>query len=189
MSVRSLTTVLGLCLFVACQAPVPATPTPTPVAVVRTPPPVPTPQPPATGASRVETLNAANAAFTNGDLTTAGGLYERVINTPPTGEDPNAAAAITAFARFRDMVALLGRGREDDANAQLQALQRADANSPFARLASQLWDQYGMVGGLPGACAQIQPQVVSQAGPTLSTLQGLGVSVDPRSLCSVPTKP
>ena len=47
------------------------------------------------------------------------------------------------------------------------------AASP-ARLGDQLYNQYGMVGQLRGACAQLQPQVASQAGPTLAALQTLG---------------
>jgi tetratricopeptide (TPR) repeat protein len=134
-------------------------------------------------ASRVETLNAANAALASGDLASATGLYKRVINTPPTGESADVAAAVTAFAHFQAMVALLATGREDDARAHLDALQKSDPAAPFARLAAQLWDQYGMVGQLRGACAQLQPQIASQAAPTLATLQSAGVSVDAASLC------
>jgi hypothetical protein len=132
-------------------------------------------------------LNAANDAFRSGDLKTAAGLYDRVANTPPgQGEGPAATAAIDDFARFRGVVALLADGREDDARFNLQELQKRDPNSPLARLGSQLYDQYGMTGQLRGACAQLQPQVTSQAGPTLATLQGLGVAVDAPTLCSVP---
>jgi hypothetical protein len=161
-----------------CQA---APPTPLP-----TPPPtaVPTTVAPPVTNSRIDTLNAANAAFAKGDLATASGLYERVINTPPTGEAATTIMAINDFAYFRDIVALLADGREDDAHTQLEALQQADANGAFPRLANQLWDQYGMTGTLRGACAQLQPQVASQAGGTLNALQTLGVSVDAASLCS-----
>jgi hypothetical protein len=82
------------------------------------------------------------------------------------------------------MVTLLADGREDEARAHLDALQARDANAPFARLGSQLWDQYGMTGQLRGACAQLQPQIASQAGPIVTTLQGSGVIVDPQTLCS-----
>jgi hypothetical protein len=131
-------------------------------------------------------LNSADVAFARGDYATASGLFERVLNTPTTGEAAPTTAAINQYARFRDAVTLLADGREDDARAQVDALQQADASAPFARLANQLWDQYGMVGSLRGACAQVQPQIDSQAGPTLATLQGLGVSVDPATLCSPP---
>jgi hypothetical protein len=142
--------------------------------------------PPAQGAGRVELLNAADVALDGGDPTTASGLYERVLNTPTTGEASDATATINAYAHFRDAVALLADGREDDAKAQVGALQQADASAPLARLAGQLWDQYGMVGSLRSACAQLQPQIDSQAAPTLATLQALGVSVDPSALCSAP---
>jgi hypothetical protein len=68
----------------------------------------------------------------------------------------------------------------------VDALQQADASAPLARLANQLWDQYGMIGEVRGACAQLQPDLVSQAGPIVSLLQSLGVNVDAASLCSVP---
>jgi hypothetical protein len=114
-------------------------------------------------------------------------LYERVINTPPPpSEQPAATAAIEGFARFRAMLALLQTGHEAEAREQLDALQARGTQAVFARLASQVWDQYGMTGQVRAACAQVRPQVASQAGPVLSTLQGLGVTVSPETLCSVP---
>lgn len=192
-----------LVLVVGCQSPAPqaiptsapttapapptASPAPPTPAPTSTPTVAPSPVPPATGASRVEILNAANTAFASGDLTTAAALYDRVINTPPTpGEAAAATTAINQFAQFRAMVTLLAAGHEDEARSHLDALQQADPNAPFARLAAQLWDQYSMVGQLQGACAQLQPQIASQAGATLATLQSLGISVDAATLCSVP---
>ena len=143
---------------------------------------------PAVGTGRVDVLNAANAAFQAGDAATAATLYERVVNTPPAGEPASVTTAVNDFARFRSMVSLLAVGREDDAQAQLNELQQSDPDAPLTRLAAQLWDQYGMVGALRGACAQLQPQIASQAGATLTTLQTLGVTVDPQTLCSVPAR-
>jgi hypothetical protein len=131
----------------------------------------------------VDVLNAANAAFASGDVASASGLYQRVLNTPPTGEPEAQRTAIDEFAHFRAMVSLLAAGQEDDAKEQLDQLQAIDANAALTNLAAQLWDQYGMVGQLRGACNQLQPQITSQAGPTLAALQALGVSVDPQSLC------
>jgi predicted negative regulator of RcsB-dependent stress response len=131
----------------------------------------------------VDVLNRANAAFASGDYATASGLYERVLNTPTTGEPADTTAAVNQFAEFRDTVAQLQLGNEDQARAQIDALQQQDANAPLARLAAQLWDQYGMVGDVKGACAQIEPEIASQAGPTLSALQASGVNVDPTTLC------
>jgi tetratricopeptide (TPR) repeat protein len=160
----------------------PALPTPAPTA-----PALPTPAPPAATASRVEALNAADAAYRSGDLKTAAGLYERVVNTPPgQAEAATATAAINDFARFRGMVTLLADGRDDEARTSLDELQQRDPSAPLARLGKQLYDQYGMIGQLRGACAQLEPQVATQAGPILGTLQGLGVSVDAASLCSQP---
>jgi hypothetical protein len=194
-----------LLLLVGCQAPVPATPTPLPPAptAVRAAPtsapvaptvasqPTATSRPtaPAATASRVDTLNAANAAFKGGNLKDAAGLYDRVVNTPPgSAESASASSAINELAWFRGMVTLLADGREDAARVNLDALRQRDAASPLARLGDQLYNQYGMIGQLRGACAQLQPQVATQAGPTLATLQALGVTdVDATTLCSVPT--
>jgi hypothetical protein len=182
MPVRHFACAAVLLIVAACQAPAPPTPTVAPAVVAR-----PTAVPPAASTTRVDTLNAANVAFRSGDLKTAAGLYDRVVNTPPNPTEAAAAsAAINDFARFRGMVTLLADGREDEARVDLQELQRRDPSSPLARLGSQLYDQYGMTGQLRGACAQLQPQLTSQAGPTLATLQGLGVAIDAPTLCSVP---
>lgn len=147
------------------------------------------PTPPPTTATRVETLNAANVAFKGGNLKAAAGLYDRVVNTPPgTAEAATATSAINDFAWFRGMVTLLADGREDDAKTAHDTLLQRDPSAPLARLGDQLYNQYGMVGQLRGACAQLQPQVPTQAGPTLAALQGLGMTnVDAATLCSVPT--
>lgn len=171
------------------SAGVSAAPSPIPSArpAASAPSPASTTVPPAATASRVEVLNAAEAAFARGDAANAGALYERVTNTPPgQGETAAGSAAIDDYARFRGMLALLVAGREADARAQLDELQSRDPNSPLARLGAQLWDQYGMTAQLRPACAQLQPQVASQAGPILATLGGLGVTVDPSRVCSVP---
>jgi hypothetical protein len=139
------------------------------------------------GSSRVEVLNAANAAFTRGDLAGAAPLYERVVNTPPNGESAEQTAAIDGLAHFQALVALLASGSEDQAKSHLTALQQRDGNAPFARLASQLWDQYSMVGGVRGACSQLQPQIPTVVGPTLQMLQSMGVTIDAQSLCKLPT--
>ena len=133
-------------------------------------------------------LNAANTAFQNGDLRTAEGLYQRVTNTPPAPtESATASAALTQVAHFRAMVSFLADGRESDALTERDALLERDANAPLTRLASQVWDQYGMTGQIRAACAQIQPQVASQAGAVFTTLQPLGVmNLDASTLCSVP---
>jgi hypothetical protein len=148
----------------------------------------PQPTPPPATATRVETLNAANVAFKAGNLKAAAGLYDRVVNTPPgTAEAAAATSAINDFAWFRGMVTLLADGREDDAKTAHDTLLERDPSAPLARLGDQLYNQYGMVGQLRGACAQLQPQVPAQAGPTLATLQGLGMTnVDAATLCSVP---
>jgi hypothetical protein len=138
------------------------------------------------GASRVDVLNSANAAFASGKSEEAASLYERVVNTPPTaGEAAAATVAIDDFAHFRATVALLAAGNEDEARAHVEALRGREPNTPLARLADQFWNQYSMTASVKAACAQLQPQVASQAGPVLSTLQSLGVNVDSTSLCSV----
>lgn len=164
-----------------------AAPSPSPPVTVASPTPSTVAAAPPVGASRIEVLNAANAAFSGGNLAAASQLYERVLNTPTTGESAEQTAAINGLAGFQAVVALLATGHEEEAQAQLQTLQQKDPNAPFARLASQLWDQYGMVGGVRGACSQLQPQIATQAAPTLQALQALGVIVDPQSLCRLPS--
>jgi len=137
-------------------------------------------------ATRLELLNVANQSFLAGDYTAAAQLYERVVNTPPSaGEQAVATAAITDFAHFRAIVAWLAASQDADAEENLNALLSRDANAPLSRLAQQLWDQYSMTASARAACAQLQPEVASQAGPILQSLQSLGVSVDAATLCSV----
>jgi tetratricopeptide (TPR) repeat protein len=132
-------------------------------------------------------LNAANTAYRTRRLKNAADLYDRVVNTPPSQtEAAQATAVINDFARFRGVLTLLADGREDEARVTLDELQKRDPNAPLARLGNQLYDQFGMTGQLRGACAQLAPQVATQAGPTLATLQGLGVVIDAPTLCSVP---
>ena len=127
---------------------------------------------------------AANAAFDRGDSATAAQLYERVVNTPPSpSETAELRSAIDGFARFRAVASLLASGREADAREQLDALQQRDQVAPFARLAAQLYDQYGMTGQLRAACAQLRPQIESQAGPALAALQAAGVAINLATLC------
>jgi hypothetical protein len=160
-------------------------PTPAPAASVSSPAARPTTAPVPVTASRIEVLTAANMAFTRGDSVAAIDLYNRVVNTPPTpGEAAELSTTINDFAHFRAMVALLAARRETDAREHLDALQERDPDGPFARLGAQLWDQYGMTGQLRPACAQLQPQIVGQAGPALAALQAAGVAVDPTTLCS-----
>jgi hypothetical protein len=154
--------------------------------VSASPSPVAATTPPPTGARRVEVLAAANAALARGSTQEAAGLYERVANTPPSTDEAAAAAVVvTNFAHFRAMVALLAAGQEDDAREHLDALRDTDANAPLTRLASQIWDQYGMTGSVRAACAQAAPQVATQAGPILTALRSQGVTVDANTLCGL----
>jgi hypothetical protein len=131
-------------------------------------------------------LNAANAAFQRGNMTDAAQLYERVVNTPAAPSEPAATqTAVTDFAHFRAMIALLADGEEDQAKEHLEALQSRDQQAPLTRLASQVWDQYGMTAQIKSACAQAQAQA-PQAAPVLTALQAAGVSVEPTTLCTVP---
>ena len=111
---------------------------------------------------------------------------QRVTNTPSSPTEGSAATAIDDLANFRAMLSLLANGQEDDAHQQLDSLQERDSSSPFARVGAQVWDQYGMTAQLRPACAQAQQQIATQLGPTIATLQGVGVVVDAQSLCSVP---
>jgi hypothetical protein len=162
----------------ACQTPAPPTPTSPPQSGPIAPPPA--------SAGRIDVLTTANDLFRGGNLPGAAELYDRVLNTPATGEAPAVSSAIDGLAHFRAMVALLGAGEEARAREHLQALQERDATAPFTRLSAELWDQYGMTSDLRSACAAVRPQVRSQAGAMLAMLMGAGLTVDPDSLCSVP---
>src|SRR5260370_20686386 len=97
-------------VLVGCQSGVPATPT----AAVAVPTAAPVPTAPPVATTRVGTLNAAHAAFRTGDLKTAAGLYDRVVNTPPNqGEAAVATSASDDYARFRGMITVLADGPED----------------------------------------------------------------------------
>ena len=138
MLLRRLAIAAVLSVVAACQAPPSAPSTAGPTVPPTSAPAAPTAVPPATTATRVEALNAANLAYSSGDVQTAAALYERVLNTPPSpAEAATGTAAINDFADFRAMLALLSDGREDDAKAHLTALQQRDANAPLARLGSR----------------------------------------------------
>ena len=139
------------------------------------------------GTGRAQVLATANDGFGRGNLSSSLELYERVINTPPdVSESPALSAAIAEFAEFRAMLALVLLGREQDAHEHLRALQERNVASPLARLGSHFWDQYSMSADARAACADVTPQVATQAGPTLATLREAGVSIEPDAVCSVP---
>jgi hypothetical protein len=164
---------VALISVTACQAPSQPVAQPTPSAV-----PV--------GATRVDALNAADAAYRAGDAHTASELYDRVVNTPPgAAEAAGLTNAIDGLARFRAMLALVAIGDEERAKQELVASQEHDANAPLTRLAGQFWDQYGMTAQLRAACTQLRPQV-STADATLATLTAAGVTVQSDTLCSTP---
>ncbi len=93
MPLRCLLASALLLILAGCQAPAPVAPTALPSVTSV----APSPTAPPVGTSRVDTLNAANAAFARGDAANASGLYERVLNTPPTGEQAATSSAINQF--------------------------------------------------------------------------------------------
>ena len=138
------------------------------------------------GASRASVLASADQAFASGNLQAAGDLYQRVLNTPPSsGESAALVAAENGLAGFRIVLVDTLRGDEAAARRELQDLQSRSADSPFTRLASQFWDQYGMTSDPRAACAQVSAQA-SQVAAELRALRDAGVSIDPSALCSVP---
>jgi hypothetical protein len=135
-------------------------------------------------ASRLDLLNTANDSFAAGDATTAAQLYERVVNSPPApGESVAATTAVNDFAHFRAIVAWLAAGQDEAALEHLDALLARDAQAPLARLAQHLWDQFSMTASVRAACAQLQPEVESQAGSAVRSLQALGVEIDAATFC------
>lgn len=194
---RALTLLVVGVLSAACQGPPAPVPAPTTASTPVPPPLAPTPtqrpvgtsttEPVQVGAPRTEVLQAANGAFDRRDFTAAAELYDRVVSTPGRqGETATLSQAIDGLAYFRSIVALLVLGREDDARAQYDELIRRDASAPFARLATQFWNQYGMTADVAAACAQTTPQVQTQASSPLATLAAEGIAIPPARLCIVP---
>jgi hypothetical protein len=135
----------------------------------------------------MDVLAAAEAATRRGELAAAAELYERVVDTPPASGEPAAvASAVNGVAHFQAMVALLGSGEESGAREHLDALQERDPDAPFARLATQVWDQYGMTGDVRSACASARQQLASQAAPVIATLRSAGATLDADVLCRLP---
>ncbi|MBI2756803.1 MAG: hypothetical protein HYX52_08845 [Chloroflexi bacterium] len=151
------------------------------------PPTAPTPVP--AGSSRATLLKAANEALQAGDAARASDLFQQLLGTPATPGDPAPlSAAILGQATFGNVLALLALGREDDARRLVDAARSRAASDPFARLAAQLYDQYGMTGDLAAACASVN----QQAGPLLAeaarALDAAGVALAPDRPCVVPTR-
>jgi hypothetical protein len=139
------------------------------------------------GTSRPELLQAANAAYTRNDVAQATALYRQVMAARP-GPDESAEQTqdLTDFAEFRLLLTLVAAGDQAGAARLVGALQANAKASPFTRLAGQFWDQYGMSASLTGACAQVQPQVASQAGTQLAALRALGVAIPESAVCQPP---
>jgi endoglucanase len=136
---------------------------------------------------RARLLVEANRLYSQQGLEPALDLYEQVLNTPPSEEEsPTAYAAIDGLARFREVVGLTAAGREDEARQRLTSLIERDPDGSLARLATQFWDQYGMTVSARAACAQLAPQVATQAGPVLIILRSVGVDVLHDQLCVLP---
>ena len=136
---------------------------------------------------RVQLLIDANRAYAQQNVEAAIDLYERVINTPASeNESPMTSSAIDGLARFRQLVSLAAAGREEEARWRLMPLVDRDPDAPLARLAAQFWDQYGVTASARAACAQLAPQVETQAGLVLRTLSALGVEILHDELCVVP---
>jgi hypothetical protein len=136
---------------------------------------------------RTELLKRANAAYAGKDLSRAQTLYGRVITASPSpSESAVQTHALTGFAEFRLLLTLIGRGSEQDAQQLVQRLRSANADSPFTRLASDFWDQYGMTASVAAACAAISSEVAGQASSAMAELQRLGAGTSPRELCVAP---
>jgi endoglucanase len=136
---------------------------------------------------RVRALRDANRAYTQQNIDTAANLYEQVFDTPASREESAVmSAAIDGLAGFRAIVGLTAAGREEEAHRRLALLTDRDPEAPLARLAAQFWDQYGMTASARAACAQLAPQVDTQAATVLQTLGSLGVDIRHDELCVLP---
>jgi hypothetical protein len=136
---------------------------------------------------RLGLLRQANGAYGKHEAELAIELYDQIAaSTPSDQESAETSAAIDGLAGFREIVGLTAVGDEDGARRQLTLLANRDAGAPLTRLAAQFWDQYGMTGGVQAACAQLAPQIDTQAGAVLRTLESLGVEIKHDELCVVP---
>ncbi len=87
----------------------------------------------------------ANRAYARNDLPTAIAFYDEVSAAPRSDQElEQVSLAIDGLARFRAIVGLTTLGQEEQAANELQMLLGSGADEPFARLASQFWDQYSM---------------------------------------------
>ena len=131
-------------------------------------------------------MGDANVAYAQHDVRKALELYEQVAKTPPSdGESPTISAAIDGLARFRRLVGLTTIGDEEQARRELASLVADEPDAPLSRLAAQFWDQYGMTASARAACAQLAPQVDTQAAGVLKTLSSLGIKLQHDELCVV----
>jgi hypothetical protein len=132
-------------------------------------------------------LKTANTAYAGNDLARAQSLYGRAISSlPDASESAAQTRALTDFAEFRLLLTLVALGSEDRAQQLLERLQSRNADSPFTRLATDFWGQYGMTASIPAACRSISAEVPGQAGPAIAELQALGIPTSPRELCVAP---
>jgi hypothetical protein len=132
-------------------------------------------------------VKTANTAYAAKNLARAQSLYGRVISSSPDASESAAQTrALTDFAEFRLLLTLVAMGSEERAQRLVQRLGSRNADSPFTRLASDFWDQYGMTASLPAACSSISAEVPGQVGSAIAELQTIGIATSPRELCVAP---
>jgi hypothetical protein len=136
---------------------------------------------------RLRLLRDADAAYAAHDLQAAVQLYEQTAVSPPSDDETEAiSAAIDGVAHWREVIGMAATGDEAGARGRLALLVERHSGAPLARLASQFWDQYTMTGSPRAACAQLAPQVETQASGVLNTLTSVGVPIRHDELCVVP---
>jgi hypothetical protein len=77
-------------------------------------------------------------------------------------------------------------GSEQRAHQLVDRLRSANQDGPFTRLASDFWDQYGMMASISAACASIKGELPTQAGAAVGELHGLGVVSTAQEICTAP---
>ena len=136
---------------------------------------------------RLDVVEQANAAYAAGDIRRAGELYDQAAESSSDTESQVDAATITGLARFRAVLAWTLIGDEDRALQELRSIAARDPGAALTRLAAQFWDGYGMTGSVASACAQLAPDVDSQAGEVLTRLRSLGMELQHDQLCVLPS--
>ncbi len=126
---------------------------------------------------RIHRLWDADRAAAEGDYRAALSLYDEVIHANDLRDWADAEAEranLSAYARFRRVLALLQLGDLDGAQAAYDSLvQNVSPEAPgsaFAELAEAFWTEYQAEADLSGACSAAQSFAITHSAEILDAL-------------------